>query len=311
MEYPFFSTYMLPISLGLIMFGMGLALRWQDFKDILLHPREVITGLVAQMVLLPLFAWLITWPVPLPPPVKVGIVLVAICPGGSTSNLLNYLLKGHLALCVSLTSLNALLTQLTIPLLLQFFLWFYMNTSTSVALPFGEVVIKIFLVTLFPVVAGLMVHHKFPTFAEKARYPLKYLMPILLGIAMLGAAFWEEKTGPSITYKDLAYILPVLLVLNVGSTLLGYYFGRKTGLSKRSAMTIAIEVGLQNTGLALWIATYQLKGDPRIAVPAAVYALFSFFTTAALGLWLSEQKYRIQHLGGHIKAIFGRISKPR
>ncbi len=286
---------MLPGSLALIMFSMGLALTPDDFRQILRHPKEVGVGLVAQMVFLPVLAFLLAWLAPLSPAMKVGIILVAICPGGATSNLINYLLNGNLALCVSLTSLNAFLTQFTIPLLLNLAIFSFLGGEAQVNLPFWDAVLEIFLVTLLPVALGVWFQGQWRFFAQKLRKPLKYLMPVLLGVAMIGAAFFEKKNVPAVRFMDYLPVIPWLLALNVGAMVGSYKFTGWIGFKAKTAMTIAVEVGLQNTGMAIMLATGSaLRDAPEIAVPAAIYALFSFFTTGAWAWYVARKNQLVK-----------------
>jgi bile acid:Na+ symporter, BASS family len=285
-----FSELFLPLSIALIMYGMGLSLTIMDFRRIVLRPREVILGLVAQMLLLPLFAFLIAWVAPVSAPLKVGIFLVAVCPGGATSNLLNYLLNGNLALCVSLTTVNAFLTQFSIPLLLSGGVLFFMGRGAEVSLSFWSAVYEIFMVTLLPVFLGITTRNQFPGFAEKIRKPLKYIMPVPLGISMIGAAFLEKGEVAVPPVLDYLQVIPWLILLNVGSFWGSWYYGGWLKLGPRTAMTIAIEVGLQNTAMALMLAAGRsFTAFPQVAVPAAIYAMFSLFSTAAMGLWLAKK----------------------
>jgi len=285
-----FSELFLPLSIALIMYGMGLSLTVLDFRRIVLRPREVLLGLVAQMILLPLFAFLLAWVAPVSAPLKVGIFLVAVCPGGATSNLINYLLNGNLALCVSLTTVNAFLTQFTIPLLLSFGVYFFMGRGAEVNLPFWRAVFEIFTVTLLPVFLGITTRNQFPNFAEKVRKPLKYLMPVPLGISMVGAAFLEKSEVAVPLVMDYLQVIPWLILLNVGSFWWAWKYGGWLRLGPRTALTIAIEVGLQNTAMALMIAAGRsFAAFPQVAVPAALYAMFSLFSTAGMGWWLAKK----------------------
>jgi BASS family bile acid:Na+ symporter len=281
---------MLPGALALIMFSMGLALTLNDFRQIFRHPKEVTVGLIAQMFFLPVLAFLLAWVAPISEAMKVGIILVAICPGGATSNLINYLLNGNLALCVSLTSLNAFLTQFSIPLLLNLAIFSFLGGEASVNLPFWDAVLEIFLVTLLPVAIGVWFQGQWNAFAQKLRKPLKYLMPLLLGIAMVGAAFFEKKNVPAVDFMEYLPVIPWLLTLNFGAMIGSYWFTGRLGFPVKTAMTIAVEVGLQNTGMAILLATGSaLRDSPEIAVPASIYALFSFFTTGGWAWWIATQ----------------------
>lgn len=294
LETHFFSSILLPVSLAFIMLGMGMSLTRKDFANIFLRPKAVLVGLMAQMLGLPIIAFLIAWMFPVPPEIKVGLFLVAICPGGATSNLLNYLLNGNLALCVSLTTINSFLTQISIPLLLSFGLRFFTNHDAEVELSFLKTLIHIVVITLVPVIVGIIIGHYLPKFSERSRKPMKRIMPSLMAIALLGAIILEKKENiVEMTTGDYITIVPMALLLNLGALFSGYYIAKGFKLSKKSSVTISLEVGLHNTVLAIYIATALLK-SPMMALPAIIYAMFTFFTSAAFGMWKSGVKIPIK-----------------
>jgi BASS family bile acid:Na+ symporter len=278
------------------MLGMGLSLTRRDFANIFLRPKAVLVGLAAQMLALPVLAFAIAYIFPVPPEIKVGLFLVAICPGGATSNLLNYLLNGNLALCVSLTSINSFLTQVSIPLLLNFALRFFMHSEADIQLSFWETLRHIVLITLVPVIVGIIFTHYYPKISLKVQKPMKWSMPALMAIALIGAILLEKKEKiVEMTTSDYITIVPMALLLNGGALFIGYYIAKWSKLSKKSSVTISLEVGLHNTVLAIYIATSLLK-MPIMALPAIVYALFTFFTSAAFGIWKSGAKIPIKTL---------------
>ena len=256
----------------------------------------MIVGLAAQMLALPVIAFSIAWIFPVPPEIKVGLFLVAICPGGATSNLLNYLLNGNLALCVSLTSINSFLTQISIPLLLNFALRFFMHSEADIQLSFWETLQHIVLITLVPVIIGIVFARYYPVISKKIQKPMKWSMPALMAIALVGAIVLEKKERMvEMTTSDYITILPMTLVLNAAALFAGYYIAKWSKLSKKSSVTISLEVGLHNTVLAIYIATTLLK-MPIMALPAIVYAMFTFFTSAAFGMWKSGVKIPLKSL---------------
>ncbi len=298
LETHFFSSILLPVSLAFIMLGMGLSLTRKDFANIFLRPKAVIIGLAAQMLALPVIAFSIAFIFPVPPEIKVGLFLVAICPGGATSNLLNYLLNGNLALCVSLTTINSFLTQISIPLLLNFALKFFMHTEgdADIQLSFWETLTHILLITLVPVIVGIVFTHYYPKISARIQKPMKWSMPVLMAVALVGAIILEKKEKiVEMTTSDYITILPMTLLLNAAALFAGYYIAKGSKLSKKSSVTISLEVGLHNTVLAIYIATSLLK-MPIMALPAIVYAMFSFFTSAAFGIWKSGVKMPIKSL---------------
>ncbi len=296
LEVKIFSDYILKLAVATIMFGMGLTLTTRDFKNIFLRPKSILVGLFSHMLILPLIAFLICLIPGLTPAEKVGIVLVSLCPGGAIANLLNYLLKGNLALSISMAVVNSFLTQFSIPILLNVALYIFMKTGRDVDLPMSHMMFEIFIITLLPVFIGMAVKWKLPNFTNKIQSPLGFIMPIFLAVAMIGAVFFEKK-AITFTITDYLKVFPHTFLLNVVSMLAAYYTGIILKLRKKDAMTIAIETGLQNTGLALFIALgSNMLNNPEIAVPASVFALFSFFSTLVFGMWASGRKIKLQDL---------------
>ncbi len=283
------STYILPVVLALIMLGMGLSLTSQDFKNILLHPRQVFVGLICQMLLLPIIAigiaYLAGW-AGLPPELQVGIVLIAACPGGAVSNLITYLLRANVALSVSLTTINSFLVIFSIPVIIKIVLLLFMESgSKEITLPFWDTVLQILLMTVIPCIVGVYIQSRSPRIAAALQQPLKYAMPILLALAMLGAVFLENGDAGTVSVLDYVGVSLSVLLLNIVGMLLGYYVAYWQNLGKNNQITIAIEVGLQNTGLAITVATSAMfLGSQTMAIPASIYALFTFFSALIFGL---------------------------
>ncbi len=291
------STYILPSVLAFIMFGMGLSLTARDFKNIALHPKSIFLGLFCQMLLLPLIAILIALAagmIGLSPELQVGIVLIAACPGGAVSNLITYLLEGNVALSVSLTTINSFLVIFSIPLTVSLALMLFLDAGqTEINLPFWDTLLQILLITVIPCVLGIYIQHKSPRWAQAVEKPLKYLMPVLLALAMLGAIFWENGDAKSVSVLDYAEVAIFVLILNVAGMALGFFAAKWQGLNKDNQITIAIEVGLQNTGLAITVATSELfLGSQTMAIPASIYALFTFFSAVIFGLIVKPELIR-------------------
>lgn len=296
-ETSFFSTFFLPGVLALIMFGMGMSLTAKDFRNIFLHPKAVITGLISQMLLLPVLAIGLAMVSGLPPEFQVGIVLIAACPGGAVSNLLSYLLRGNVALSVSMTSINSFLTIISIPIVVNIALNVFMATSHSLEMPVWDTILQIMLITVIPVVLGILVRARFPAFAIRSQGPLKPIMPILLAVAMVAAIFLEKKDGIPITGKEYFQVLPWAFLLNAGAMFMGWFIAKQLRLGRNNQLTIGLEVGLQNSGLAIAVATSEfLLNNPRLAVPASVYALFSFFTAVIFGLLANQGEVKLRDL---------------
>lgn len=281
MAASFVSTYFLPAVLVIIMFGIGLSLERQDFVNVFRFPKPIFLGLFAQMILLPLVAFTIISLTDLSPEIKVGFIIISACPGGSASNLLNHLLRGNVALCVSLTALNSILIQITMPLIVNLGLLVYMGHGEDIQLPIWETIFKVFFVTLLPTFAGVYVRARNLKMALKLEKPMKVIMTVLLFSVFAAIILLEEKEGGAGIFR-YSYLLPYALALNIGSMLVGYFFARSMGLDNRNNYTISIEVGLQNSALAIFVAT-TLLNNRDMAIVAVVYSSFTFFTTALFG----------------------------
>jgi BASS family bile acid:Na+ symporter len=290
METHIFSNYLLPITLALIMLGMGLSLTTRDFRNIFMHPKAVILGLVSQMIVLPLFAILVAQFSGLSDELKVGLVLIAACPGGAVSNLITHLLKGNVALSVSMTTVNSFITIFTIPAIVGIALHYFIGDSKEITLDFWATFIRVLLITVLPCVVGVIIHQQHKLFAESLEKPLKLIMPISLALMMIGSIFLEKKENVvPITFQEYLTVIIPCLILNLGGMFIGFYIAKAFGLIKKNQITIAIEVGLQNTGLAIFVAT-SLLHNQRMAIPSAVYALFTFFSAAIFGFLVNKEE---------------------
>lgn len=286
---------MINVVLAVIMFGLGISLTINDFKNILNTPKSFFVGLGSQMIALPLIAFLMTLPSNLPAVYKVGIMILAACPGGTTSGLVTYLFRGNVALSISLTIINSLLTIFTIPIIVNFSLAFFLHQKVSISLPLTETVVHIFLITILPAMTGLYFKRIFPEFSAFLQKYLKYLLIMLLAAVYYVKFFADSATGGSgITRFEVIQILPYALVFNLLCFMFSIGFGRLTKLNVRDAFTIAIEVSLHNTTLALLIGGTILKNQELIK-PALIYAMFSFWISLVLGiLAISFYKKRLE-----------------
>ena len=166
MESSFLTAVFLPFALFIIMLGMGLGLTVKDFTRIFVEPKAVIIGLIAQLIIVPVVGFLLAMFFPLSPELAVGVVILAACPGGPTSNLVTYLVKGNVALSITLTAISSLVTVFTIPLVVNLAMQQFMAESVALQLPFLKTVIQIAVITLIPVSLGMLTHHYAPTLAS-------------------------------------------------------------------------------------------------------------------------------------------------
>ena len=267
----------LAISLMIIMFGMGLSLVFSDFKRIVTYPKAVFVGLISQIVVLPIIGYLIATYLNLSPTIAIGIMLLAACPGGATSNLLTHLAKGDLALSVTLTAISSLLSIITIPIIIQFALSHFGNQTQSISVDAVTMIKQLFVIVLIPVSIGMLIKAKYPIFADRMDKPVKIASTIIFILVIIGVVF-------SIRDVFMNYLseagLPSIL-LNVITMMIGFSMAIIFKLTKPQAISISIETGIQNGTLAITLATIALNNAEYSIVPA-IYGLLMFFTGAII-----------------------------
>lgn len=274
--------------LGLIMFGIGLSLRVEDFTRIIRYPRAFFSALGAQMIGLPIIALLINLLAPLPAALKVGFIILSASPGGATAGFLTYLWRGNVALSLSITSVNSFLTLFSIPVVVNLGLQIFMGRETDLHLPFLETVQHIFFITIIPASFGVAIRHRFPNLADVVSKPAKYVMLVLLAIVFLIKMFaGENYGGAGLNLTDFMRITPVALIQNASCLFFGYFFLYRMGAPHPSRLTAAMESGVQNTTLAFLIAS-NLLGNQEMVKPALVYSMYSFWT-ACLFAYLANR----------------------
>jgi BASS family bile acid:Na+ symporter len=275
-----FADYFLPVTLAIITMGMGLSLTEKDFRNIFLQPKAVIIGLCCQMILLPVIAWLIARSANIDPAFKVGLMIIAACPGGATSNLITYLLRGNVALSISMTALNSILTMITIPLVVHFSLEAF-DEDAAFQLPVGMTILKVFLITVLPTFVGTRIRKNYADFSIKLERPLRVVLPLLILLIYAGVIFIDQRTGPD-NRSDFIKIFQYTLMLNILAMISGFLIARVLRLRVINQFTISIEVGLQNSALAILVAASLLESNDMALVPV-VYGSFSFFSTLLFG----------------------------
>ncbi len=275
------DSLLFPIALAIIMFGIGLNLKFSDFKTVLVAPKAVLFGLFGQMVLLPAIALIIAFAYPMDPVYKLGLVLIAACPGGTASNLVTFILRGRVALSVALTAFNSFLIVLTIPLLVQLGSYLFIGEAQRVQLGFGYVLEEILYTVILPVLAGMLFNTWKPEWTEHLKKPLRYILPGILLLVFSIVLFADDGGGAYEILANLHLLIPVLL-LNVLSMLVGYFSSAWVGVRHTGRYTIAIEMGLQNSALAIFLATSVLEQE-GLALIAVIYGSISFFVTVGVG----------------------------
>ncbi len=276
-----FSDIFLPLTLAIITLGLGLSITFQDIKNIIILPKNILIGLLSQMILLPLIAFGIAFVTKLDPEYAVGLVIIAICPGGATSNLVNYMLRANVALSLSITIVHGLITTIKIPVIVRLAMIIFMDQETRIHMPIGNTVLNIFILTIVPAAIGIIIRHFKPGYAKRADKPLRYILPVLL-LAVYAGVIFLEQDGSSRDIESFMFLIPFTLGLNILSMFAGFYFSGWFGLSNINKVTIAVEVGLQNSALAILVAG-SLLNNYNMALVAVVYGSFSFFSTWLFG----------------------------
>ena len=278
------TTLFLPIALGIIMLGLGLSLTLEDFKRVTQYPKAMTIALICQMVLLPVLCFGLVVVFDLNPVLAVGMMLLAASPGGATANLYSHLSNGDVALNITLTAVNSMLTLFTLPLLVNFSLDYFLESGQYVPMQFKKVM-EVFAIVLVPVAIGMLVRSKSPAFAARMDKPVKILSALVLIILIVSVTLREKQV--LIDYaRSLG--LPVLL-FNVLSMAIGYYVPQFFNVQKKQAVAIGMEIGIHNGTLAIYIAL-SVIGNSVMSVPPAIYSLLMFFTAAAFGFLVNVRK---------------------
>ncbi len=266
------------------MFGMGLSLVVDDFKRIFVAPKAIITGLVNQLILLPLMGFLLISIFTLPPEIAIGVIILAACPGGPTSNLITHLAKGDTALSVSLTAISSFITLLTIPFIINLGLQTVLGQNTDIQLDVLQTIAQVFVIVIIPVSLGMLIKAKKASFAGKMEKPVRIASAVVFVLVLVGVIIKERAN--IIPYFQKAGM--VTLMLNVATMGLGLLSARILRLSFRQGISISIESGIQNGTLAITIAV-ALLANSTYAIAAATYSLLMFLTGAIVIFWSLRQ----------------------
>ncbi|MFA5630659.1 MAG: bile acid:sodium symporter family protein [Porticoccaceae bacterium] len=264
-----------PTGLMLMMFGMGLQLVVDDWLRVVRYPRAVVVGMVGQFIALPLIAVALVYFLPLPLAISAGLIILAVCPGGITSNSVSFLARGDLALSVTLTAISSLLALITIPLFLSFGLALVQDGAVdAVVLPIGSTVKQLLVLVFVPLVLGMVVRHYAPGFAVRSDPWVRAGGVALLLTLLVGAVALEY----DFFIGNLKKLWPVLFALNIASMAAGYLLARLARLDGTQCRTICIEVGIQNVALGAMIAMTILK-RPDWMVVSSVYSVVMSVTS--------------------------------
>jgi BASS family bile acid:Na+ symporter len=285
MQASIITQLFLPLALAIIMFGMGLSLTPNDFKRILIYPKAVAVGLCNQLILLPLIAFGLIVLFGIGPEAAVGVMILAACPGGPTSNLISQLAKGDTALSITLTGFSSLITVFTIPFVVNFSLSYFVSGGEIQQLNVLGTVLTVLLITVIPVAIGMLVLRKRAAWAARLDKPFRKISTIFFILIVLAAIF-KEKENIVDYFMEAG---PIALALNICTLAVGYLSSRLLGLNKQQGITISIESGIQNATLGITIAATLLL-NPAMTIPSVIYGLLMFGTAGVMIGWGNRQE---------------------
>lgn len=285
MDDSILTKVLLPLALFIIMWGLGLSLTWADFKRGAEKPLPVAVGVLCQMVLLPLLGFAVANLFGLSGPLAVGLVILSLCPGGVTSNLLSFLSKGDLALSITLTAISSVLTPFTVPLVAGFAFAQFGMDAAEIALPIPKTMLTLVAITILPVGIGMLIRRYKAGFAKAAERPIRIASALFLALIIAGVV----KQNIDNLAEFFTKAGPAALVLNLLSMGSGLLAAKLLKLGRPQSITIGMEVGVQNGTTAIFI-TSTLLGNPEMSIAPAVYSLIMFVTGAAFGVLMNRGK---------------------
>ena len=281
----------LPLALAIIMFALGLGLTFADFRRVAAMPVPFIAGSVAQIILLPLAAYAIIMAFGLGGALAVGVMILALCPGGVTSNMLTKLGHGDVALSVSLTGIVSLLSIFTVPLLTAWSVRHFMGEAGP-AINISTLALAMFLITAVPVIAGLLIRQYLPGLSQRIEPVMSRLATILFLVIVVAAL----ATNWDIFIENLPVLGPALIALNLFMLGAGNLIGFMAGASRGEATAIAIETGIQNASMGITIGSIvaaTASGIGPLSLPSGVYGITMYLVTIPYVLW---RRSRADHL---------------
>lgn len=269
-----------------LMFLLGTELNKEAFINVARHPKAVVLGMVGQIILLPLIAFTLAWTLNLPPVYFMGLVLIACCPGGSSSNIFSMLAKGDTALSVTLTAVSSIITLFTLPIIMEFTSYYVShNAGTTIELPIGKLLMQNIVLFFIPLLAGMLLRYKSPAWAAKVSRALnKIAFPALMLLAFLFFLQYTQEIMDN--FSLIGFTCGMLIII---SMLCSSLLSRIGNLTNAVRHTIVIEVGMQNAAQAIAIATSPfIFNSGEMAIPAIIYALLM---NVLLLLYITRLKY--------------------
>jgi BASS family bile acid:Na+ symporter len=285
------TKVILPLSLAIIMLGMGMTLILNDFTRIIKHPKAILIGLTNQLIFLPIIGFTLAVAFGLSPIMAVGLMILATCPGGPTSNLIVQICKGNIALSVTLTAIASIISVLTIPFILSYALdYFGSGAKVTIKLPILDTIIQIMGITVIPISLGMLIRRCNINFARRMESPMRIastVIFILVFVAVVAANF-------NILGQAMKEVGLVTLLLNILTLGLGYLTATFFKLNLKQITSITVESGIQNGALAFVIAT-SILNNIEMGIPTAAYVIWMYITGGIL-MWQLRKRAKVEAL---------------
>lgn len=270
----------IPYLLGIVMLGMGLTLTFKDFAEVTKNPKAAIIGVVAQFVVMPSVAFFLAKAFQIPPDLAIGVILVGSCPGGTSSNVMTYLAKGNTALSVACTTVSTLLAPILTPAI------FYLFASEWLEIDASAMFISVLQMVLLPIFIGVIIRSIFKQKIEQ----FSQTMPLISVVAIVLIVTAVVAVSKDRIIESGLLVFIVVVLHNVLGYAIGYLVSRVLKLPIADSKAIAIEVGMQNSGLGVALAALHFKANPLVAVPSAVFSFWHNISGPILAMIFAAMK---------------------
>lgn len=284
MQESVLSNVVLPLAIVIIMVALGMTLTTADFRRVFTQRKQVLIGLLCQLVLLPILGFIVAGVFTLPAVYAISIILLAAAPGGATSNLIVHAADGDRALSVTLTAISNMLAWFTIPFLLGIAYTTYGSGTLDIDFPVADTMIQVAVLTVIPVIIGMAIRNWKPEFAEKTKRFSRIFATIFLFLVILALVIqnWD------VIVNDGPRFAPAFIVLNVAALLIGYIVPKLVKIDEVQTVTIAIETGIQNSTVAITVALTILNNNEMAVIPG-LYAIWMYVTGFALAFLMARR----------------------
>ena len=284
MQESVLSNVVLPLAIVIIMVALGMTLTTADFRRVFTQRKQVLIGLLCQLVLLPILGFIVAGVFALPAVYAISIILLAAAPGGATSNLIVHAADGDRALSVTLTAISNMLAWFTIPFLLGIAYTTYGSGTLDIDFPVADTMIQVAVLTVIPVIIGMAIRNWRPEFAEKTKRFSRIFATIFLFLVILALVIqnWD------VIVNDGPRFAPAFIVLNVAALVIGYIVPKLVKIDEVQTVTIAIETGIQNSTVAITVALTILNNNEMAVIPG-LYAIWMYVTGFALAFLMARR----------------------